>query len=285
MNVYDTTKEMLSSYENNQFDLSKWEEYMDSFVPGAKKFCLKDMHECFESGYSWEKDFVPVLNAVVGDPDICNEIVTSFHRVANNLEEKIIKRFGKSIDADIFLYLGLCNGAGWVTEINGRTTILLGVEKILELHWQDIDFMNALIIHELGHVYHTQYGISHRNIEFRTNQDQFLWQLFREGVAMVFEHEILDDPEYYHQDNSGWKDWCDDHFEYIRESFSKDMEVMNRDNQRYFGDWVDFEGYSDVGYYLGTRFIQYLLRLDSFDNIIRYNIETVREKYKGFCSV
>ena len=45
-----------------------------------------------------------------------------------------------------------------MTNINGRDVILLGVEKILELNWFDEVSMCGLIYHELGHVYHTQYG-------------------------------------------------------------------------------------------------------------------------------
>ena len=38
------------------------------------------------------------------------------------------------IDVEIVLYLGLCNGAGWVVTIDNKTYCLLGIEKILELN-------------------------------------------------------------------------------------------------------------------------------------------------------
>ena len=184
---------------------------------------------------------------------------------------------------DIILYLGLCNGAGWVTKVSGKTTVLLGIEKIIELDWCDIDDMNGLILHELGHVYQAQYGVLNRQLS--SSRDQFLWQLFTEGIAMVFEQEIVGDSDYYHQDRAGWKNWCSQNIRLIRQSFFNDLDTMTEANQRYFGDWVSFNGYGDAGYYLGTRFVRFLLGYDCFDNLILYDINDVRKGFEKFLEV
>ena len=57
---------------------------------------------------------------------------------------------------------------------------------------------------------------------------------------------------------------------------------MTPADQRYFGDWVSFEGHGDTGYYLGARFVRYLLGSDTFDNIIKYDMETVKKGFEGF---
>ena len=57
---------------------------------------------------------------------------------------------------------------------------------------------------------------------------------------------------------------------------------MTRENQRYFGDWVDFHGHMDVGYYLGTRFVRFMMETDSFDNIINYRLNKVKEEFNRF---
>ena len=101
---------------------------------------------------------------------------------------------------------------------------------------------------------------------------------------MVFEQEILDDPSYYHQDQGGWKAWCDLHFQQICRSFQEDLPSMTSHSQRYFGDWVRYEGHSDVGYYLGTRFVRFILKTDSFDRIISYGINDVKNAFDLFCS-
>ncbi len=222
------------------------------------------------------------MNAAFRETAKREEAIRSFHSVTEHLEEKIVSRFGKTLDANIILYLGLCNGAGWVTPIRGKASILLGIEKIIELNWCNPDAMNGLILHELGHIYQSQYGVLHR--EFSLSSDQLLWQLFTEGIAMVFEQEILHDPSYYHQDEGGWKAWCDQHFHQICRSFQEDLPSMTSQNQRYFGDWVNYEGHPDVGYYLGTRFIRFILETDSFDHIILYNMEEVQDAFNRFYS-
>jgi hypothetical protein len=38
----------------------------------------------------------------------------------------------------------------------------------------------------------------------------------------------------------------------------------------------------DVGYYLGTRFVRFMMETDSFDNIIKYRLDMVKEEFKRF---
>ncbi len=280
MNIIDTSARIPGVFSAGCFDLEKWKAYMDAFIPGAKQMCLDDMQETVSAGFSWQDDYLPVLNAVARDPVRYRKAVESFRRVTERLDERVTEKFTRSLDVDIILYLGLCNGAGWVAAVGGRRTVLLGIEKIMELDWCGTDDMTGLIIHELGHVYQDQYGVLERNPE--AGPDQFLWQLFTEGIAMVFEQEIIGDPEYFHQDRDGWKQWCDTHAALIRQSFDSDLESMTQENQRYFGDWVSFEGRGDTGYYLGARFVRFLLKDNSFDRLILCDIQEVRDGYRRF---
>jgi len=208
---------------------------------------------------------------------------SSFCKVTDRLNERIVACFGKELDVDIALYVGLCNGAGWVTNINGRDTVLLGIEKILELNWQDEDSMYGLIYHELGHVYHKQYGKFHQ--DSGDNKQKFVWQLFTEGIAMYFEQVLVNDFNYYHQNRNGWKEWCDNHFQQIVADFNGDLPTMTRSNQKYFGDWVNYCGRGDVGYYLGTRFVQHLCKRYDLEQLIHMKIEDVYKKYTEFVSM
>ena len=253
---------------------------MDDALPGAKALCLRDMRECVDAGYAWETAFLPVLNAAVRDADARQKAAASFHRAADGLEQRLVLKFGRAPDVDVILYLGLCNGAGWATDVDGRPTVLLGVEKIIELGWYGPGDMNALILHELGHLYHFQFGTDLRALAH--TPDALLWQLFSEGVAMVFEQDMLDDPEYYHQDKNGWKRWCDAHCAMIAARFAADSASMTPAEQNYFGDWVRFEGQPDVGYYLGARFVRFLLSTESFDRVIRYGAADIRAAFDRF---
>lgn len=280
MNVIDTTGAMQAAYASGQFDLSSWEAYLDAAAPGVKALCLDDMRECIAAGFSWEGDFLPVLNAVLQKPEQRAEAIYSFHDVTDGLDEAVRRRFGRTVDADLILYLGLCNGAGWVTPVNGRQAVLFGIEKIMELDWHGVDAMNGLVLHELGHVYHAQYGALEHAPD--ALPDQLLWQLFTEGIAMVFEQEIVGNPDCFHQDAGGWKAWCENNLTLIAQSFRADLPTMTHENQRWFGDWVRFEGYGDTGYYLGARFVRFLLRADRFDRVILYEIDRVRDGFDRF---
>ena len=283
MQVTDTTDRMLAAFASGRFSLSDWETYMDGSLPDAKALCLADMREVLAAGYSWEEDFLPVLNGVLTQEGKREEAVSVFHKQTDRLDEAIKARFGRTIDAELVLYLGLCNGAGWVTQIRDRATVLFGIEKILELNWQGEREMTGLILHELGHVYQAQYGVLHRQLD--ALPDQFLWQLFTEGIAMVFEQELVGEPEAFHQYDEAWKAWCDAHAAHLRQSFYADLRTMTHEDQRYFGDWVSFEGHGDTGYYLGTRFVRFLLLTDPFDRLIRYDLDEVRTGYERFLSL
>lgn len=278
--IIDTYPQIYLLFENETFNLKKWEEYINTVYPNSAEILKKDLEEYLNSGeYIYEKDILPILNAVNRHPkmDILHK---SFCKVTDGLNERIIEHFGKELDIDIVLYVGLCNGAGWVTTINGRTVILLGMEKILELNWYDENSMYGLIYHELGHVYHKQYGMFTQWCD--DGKKNFVWQLFVEGIAMYFEQVLVKDFDYFHQDNNGWKIWCDSHFQQILAEFNADLPTMTRFNQRYFGDWVNYGGYADVGYYLGTRFVQDLCNKFSLEQLVKMTIDAVYNAYLEF---
>lgn len=281
MRIINTYPAILTAYEGTAFRFEKWRSYIDSVLPGAASLFISDMRQSLETGkFSWEKDYLPVLNDVALHDESRERAHGSFCRATKNLKRSLYDKFGKGLDVDIILCLGLCNGAGWVTEYQGRTAVFLGIEKIVELNWCGTDDMYGLIYHELGHVYQGQYGILER--PFHRQADWFLWQLFTEGIAMYFEQVLVGDPDYFHQDKDGWKKWCDDHFEEIKADFDRDLKTMTPANQCYFGDWVEYHGHGDVGYYLGCRFVCYILSMHELDEIICFDIDSVTRLYRRF---
>lgn len=281
MRIIDTYSAILTAYEGDAFCLEKWRMYMDALLTGLASLIVSDARKRVESGgVSWEQDILPVLSAAARAAELREKAYASFCSVTKNLTKALHDRFGKNLDVDVILYLGLCNGAGWVTEHQGRRVILLGIEKIMELNWCSPDDLRGLIYHELGHAYQAQYGVLKRSLE--RPSDAFLWQLFTEGVAMCFEQELVGDPDYYHQDRYGWKSWCADHLAQIKADFSRDLPAMTYATQRYFGDWVEYHGHSDVGYYLGCRFVRFVLTRYGFDEAIRLDVDRVAALFEQF---
>lgn len=281
MRIIDTYPAIFSAYEGSVFRFEKWKSYVDSVLPGASSLFTSDVEQCLETGkFSWEKNYLPVLNSVMLRDGLRERAYDSFCRATENLERSVYEKFGRGLDVDIVFYLGLCNAAGWVTEYQGRAAVFLGIEKIMELDWCGIDDMYGLIYHELGHVYQGQYGTLERTCD--DHGDRFLWQLFTEGIAMYFEQTLVGDPNYFHQDKNGWKKWCDEHFEEIKTAFNRDLKTMTPASQRYFGDWVEYGGHGDVGYYLGCRFVRYILSKYEFDDVIRLDMDAVAQLYRQF---
>ena len=187
--IIDTFPQIGEVFCNGRFDLKRWREYINTIYRNTSDIFEDDLQEYIDSGsYTYEDDILPILNRVQGHPFL-ETLHTSFVRVTKGLNQRIIDCFAHELEIDIVLYLGLCNAAGWVTNINGRDVILLGIEKILELSWYDEDSMYGLIYHELGHIYHKQYGAFEQ--EGRNQSQNFIWQLFTEGIAMYFEQPFL----------------------------------------------------------------------------------------------
>ena len=277
--IIDTLGEIESIFENGTFCMEKWEQYINGIYDNSANVFKKDSNIYFGEKNTFETELLPILNGVFKNPTL-ELLHNSFVTVTDNLNERVIKGFGKELDVEIVLYLGLGNGAGWVTNINGKDTILLGIEKIVELNWQNPDTMRGLIYHELGHVYHKKFGRFYQKC--KGTKRKFVWQLFTEGIAMYFEQVLVGDFSYYHQDIAGWKIWCDVNFKQILRDFYSDLQTVNRRNQRYFGDWVKYCGHSDVGYYLGTRFVHYLMNTYDFDELIVFDSDRVFDLYLKF---
>ena len=278
--IIDTYLQIDALFENEMFNRDKWVSYINSIYDNSANIFINDMKECLDNGnYVYEKDVLPIINAVYRHSALAT-LHSSFCKVTDNLNKRIMECFGHELDIDIVLYIGLCNGAGWVTNINNRDVILLGIEKILELNWYDERSMCGLIYHELGHVYQKQYGAFAQHSE--NNSQNFVWQLFTEGIAMYFEQALVKDFNYYHQDKNGWLEWCDNHFQQILADFYSDLPTMTKSNQKYFGDWVSYNGRGDVGYYLGTKFVQQLCSEYDFEQLINAKIDDIYQEYLSF---
>ena len=281
MKIINTINDIFDIYSSGSFDINKWNNYINRINSKLGQLCVQDMNEAINTGQvSFKKDYLPILNNVINQKEKLDELQKNFIKVTESLEDNILKKFNKTIDVEIVLYLGLCNGAGWGVEIVNKVYCLLGIEKILELNWYDMNSLYGLIYHELGHVYQKQYGVLER--EFDNNKHQFLWQLFTEGIAMYFEQTLIADYEYYHQDKNDWKAWCDNHIKLIAQDFNNELDIMTFDNQRYFGDWVYYDGYPDTGYYLGTKFTQYICKQYDFDDILSFDIIIVEQLWQDF---
>jgi hypothetical protein len=284
MKIVNTLDKIHEVYPDGSFSLSKWQEYLETILPGHSSLFLDDMNQTIALGnYTFKEHFLPILQAVYQKPNEVQILIKNFEEAAKQLEEQVLRTLGKPIDVEIILYLGLCNGAGWVVDLEQKPYLLVGVEKVLELQWYDLPSFQGLLYHELGHLYQRQYGVLDRQTS--NPREHFLWQLLTEGVAMYCEQLLVQDFSFFHQDRDGWLDWCDQHLQQIKQDFDHDIDSMTQQNQRYFGDWVRYEGYSDVGYYLGAKFVRFIAEQYSLYDIINMDHQRVNHLFEAFMEI
>ncbi|NLE30964.1 hypothetical protein GX618_01685, partial [Candidatus Dojkabacteria bacterium] len=149
MTIVDTYKNILNTFPTSHFDFEIWKQYASSISPFLPEEVIKDT-----SKYDFNKDILPVVKNALSNRSKLEVLHTNFLQVTKSLDKEIVNKFNINLDLDIILYLGLCNGAGWFTKLDNRRVVLLGIEKIIELGWEDITTLRALIYHELGHVWH-----------------------------------------------------------------------------------------------------------------------------------
>lgn len=227
MKIINTCEKIKSAFANG-FDIVVWRKYASEISKELTSKCENDA-KC----YDFNKAVLPVLENAL-NTDKIDFVSKNFQIVVDTLNTNLSKLFDTEPDINIILYLGLCNGAGWATTLDGRNTVLLGIEKIIELNWGDEINMRALILHEIGHLWHKMNG----NLYFPdfTKRRKAIQQLYQEGVAMVCEHILCSDDDFYHQDKDGWLDWCCENEAEIKKEYFRRID-KNESVQDFFGDW------------------------------------------------
>ena len=272
MKIINTCDEIKASFFNG-FDMKIWRKYANKISKELPPKCENDA-----KNYDFNKQILPVM-AVALNNEKLDHVSRNFQAVIKTLNENLSKLFNKEPDINIILYLGLCNGAGWATTIDGKDTILLGVEKIIELDWGSEANMRALIFHEIGHLWHELNGKMFFPVY--TKRRKALQQLYCEGVAMMCEHILCGDDEFYHQNKDDWLQWC-----YKNENEIKN-EYLRRMNEKesvqvFFGDWCSYNGHSDVGYFLGCRFVRYMMKTYSLKEVANFSYRKLNKEFIDF---
>ena len=274
MKVINTCDKIKTIFKNG-FNIELWRVYATEISKELPSKCEDDI-----KNYDFNKDVLPIIEFSLDEEKI-DLVSKNFQIVADKLNENLSKLFKEEPDIDIILYLGLCNGAGWATTLNNKNTVLLGIEKIIELNWCDEKNLSGLILHEIGHLWHKLNG--NFNLHDFTKRRKAIEQLYCEGIAMVCEQFLCGNDEFYHQDKDGWLDWCYEHESEIKKEYLRRLD--NKESvQDFFGDWSSYNGHSDVGYFLGCRFIRCLMKRYSLKDIVNMKYKTLNKSFTEFAS-
>ena len=129
--VYDTFS-ALAALSGKAFTLDAWQRY----AAGIYDISFANKIEADAQDYNLKEQVFPVIEAALGDAAGLARAHASFLQATESLAERVGHLLPGMPDVDIVFYLGLCNGAGWATEFRGQPTVLIGVEKVLELSWE-----------------------------------------------------------------------------------------------------------------------------------------------------
>lgn len=275
MKIVNTYNDIISVFSGETFNLDLWKKYASLISNELVTKCIEDAKE-----YDFQKSVYPVITDAFINREKLATIDHSFKAVTNNLCKSVSVLFNDEPDVDIILYLGLCNGAGWATTLDGKGAVLLGIEKIAELNWCDIPSMQTLIYHEMGHIWHKTYGNLYFTVD--SSGEKSLLQLYQEGVAMVCEQTLCGDENFFHQNINGWLDWCIENENSIKKEYLKRI-ISNESTQDFFGDWCSYQGHSDVGYFLGCRFVRYMMKTYSLTEVANLSREDLFNKFENYC--
>lgn len=278
MQIINTLQQVRELFPDGCFDREIWRHYAAKIWPELPALCEEDA-----SGYDFECDVLPVIEAALSNQPALDELAASFEAAVAALVKNILSLYDEEPDVTIVLYLGLCNAAGWAMRQGehpkGGQAILLGLEKIIELGWQGEKDMKGLIFHELGHLWHESAG--RRDLPEASLRERAVTQLYDEGVAMRCEQLLCGDEDFFHQDKHGWLAWCRAHADEMRMDYLKRMD-SGVSTQCYFGDWARWQGQPDVGYYLGCMFAAWLEQRRSLAAVARMTFEEIDAELHDF---
>lgn len=244
--IIDTYPDIMRfTHNSTQYCPISHRQYLNNISPELCALCTEDA-----SSYQMETQILPVIHRELFDQ---GERIHQAHRSLQSIDMRTIERrmnelFDIELDVTIILYLGLCNGAGWATQLDKRQTILLGVEKIAELGWHTPERMHDLICHEIAHLI---LDFIRKNMREMPAEMQ---QLYKEGFA-TRASQLLYTEGFFHQDDGVWLSFCQEHIDKIKEEFYTRLQ-SNVSTAAFFGDWNLVMGQHNLGYYLGYDWIK-----------------------------
>lgn len=246
--------------------LDVWEKYIKQYPELEKKF--KDDYT--QDGIDWQVFAKTKVFNHQGDD--YPKMLTAYDHL-KKATEKIIHNiealYGLAFDINILYYSGLCNSAGWVDKYQNTLTILLGIDKIAELSWHEMQDIETLLAHEFCHALHFNYRqIDLMDPEFSGDKyHEGIWYLYEEGLATHFQKTLTE-----HTTDTRGNDWlssCRLKEKSLKDAYKlalEDQEIGTRD---FYGDWWKVQGLSDVGYYLGSVLIDELNQTMTLEEISR----------------
>ncbi len=258
--------------------LEEWEKQYMSKYPELFKLQVENYEGM---GLDWRK--IAKERVLPNLPKLFPEI----RKAWCNLREVIPRAYKKFKDfwkrdfnIVFVIYVGTGCGAGWATAYSNHYAVLFGLENIAELKWHTRRSLEGLTIHELSHIAHMVLrGLMPKDFE-RLEEDP-LFLLYSEGFATRCEHLILGGEEWRMASNKSWLQWCERNIRYLALKYLERV-AESRSVNDFYGSWLNIDGVSQTGYYLGCQYIKHLERTRTIEEIAKMSVEEVKTTALGW---
>ena len=254
--------------------ISAWTAYHSTFAPTLLNLIVTD-YQGVEGGWRAiaESRIFPALAGLL--PRMKLALVNLRSGCAEWCQEAQ-EKLGLREHPLVVAYVGLGNGAGWATVFDSHPAVLIGLENVAELGWEQPRILRGLLAHEMGHLLMQE----SRHGAQTPAEDPFL-TLFEEGFAMECEHLVLGCEHWHCSSDESWLEWCRTHEGELCNLFMAAVKEYKQ-WRRFFGSWFEVQGRRQTGYYLGWRFVQRALNGSTLRELATWPRELIREEVRNF---
>ncbi len=235
--------------------LACWEDHYMIHWPSLGEMVVKDYAE---QGEDWRQ--VARERVFPGMNDKLPAIESAYQnltQIIGPIEEKVRLTFDFQDAVRYVLYIGIGNGAGWVTKYEGNWAVLFGLEGIVDSGFDPPDRLEGLVAHELGHVVHYTW----RDARDLNSGAGPYWQLYVEGFAQYCESMVFPAHSWHMRSASpddDWLAWCCENQAWLAAEFLRSVDG-GQSMRPFFGSWYDLRGRKQTGYFLGHQVISHLV--------------------------
>ncbi len=271
INCYEGYQNVYDENMSNQELQEIWYQFMEKYEH-LRNLCIDDYSK---QGYDWRNVASDrVFNYNFEFVRKMNSTSKALENIIISMENKLNDFFKlKREDTIIIIYHGLGNGAGWVTPYKGRPAICLGVEKIVELGWDNQSKLESLVSHEYGHLVHMEVrGLLSPYVDFRR---KMIFRMYTEGVATycesIFKGREKSTPDWYNK--------CLILEPKLKLEFLKRLNNQSSNCEDFFGDWNPVLGLNEAGYFLGLQIIKRMVKKMTIFEAMILDYEVIEKEF------
>lgn len=253
--------------------LDKWLDHIKKY-PLLKTYCIEDYSD------GWKE--IALKRVFTYDESIflrMKKVAILLHQIIEHIQSKAKAFFDceEIADIDWIIYHGLGNGAGGYTRLGSKNVILFGLEKIVDLKWDNEKKLNDLVAHEYSHYIHE----AMRGSSLESHQDfqtDMIYRMYVEGLATFGERIMYG----RHKSMSDWYIKCLEKESLLKLRFNRLLRDESNDLLHFFGDWYPVENLIEAGYFLGMRMIEKWLKTSSIKKIMKAPYIEIKQAYDDY---